>query len=142
MSLIALALETTLSSYVRALMPGFEVYPGHTAAKMDKCPRAIVTAISSGGPLVEGAGVEEIDVEILIVVSALPDPAGDPDPVVTLSSITDAVRSALSLDMLPTVKAAISGLDGLEFVKSGEGRDKEHAQHGILLNYTAWAHAI
>jgi hypothetical protein len=152
MSFLAARLESAICIYLRTVLPGFPVYAGHSSEVMESMPRLICTITSGGGPLAY-AGIDECAVEIQILA-----PAGellsDPDPVATLARISDAIRSALCLDNLASLKAILNapdegpderpvrgiGLSGLEYGGHKEGRDPDRALHGVILTYTAWAH--
>jgi hypothetical protein len=152
MSLLAIKLENALCGYLRPLLPDFPLYRGHGNDDNDELPRAILTVTSGGGPLLLTAGVDELAVEILCLIAA-GEINEEPDPSETLARVADVIRGAFALDNLGTIKAALNtpavgadvravrgfGLTGLEYAGHKEGRDAEKAQHGVVLNYTAWA---
>ncbi len=153
MSLLATRLESSLCHHLGTILPGLPIYPGHSNDIVESLPRLICTIASGGGPLMQTAGVDQLSVEIQILATAGDTPE-DPDPIATLARISDAVRSALCLDSLPTVLAAINahatgpdtrairglGLIGMEYEGHKEGRDPERALHGVILTYAAWAY--
>ncbi|MBU3720739.1 MAG: hypothetical protein FGM22_08285 [Burkholderiaceae bacterium] len=143
MSLLALKFEGALAGYLRAEIPGFSVYEGHGTDAMEDLPRLVVSVTSGGGGLLRDAGVDELSVEILGLISAA-DIDGDTSPALTLARATDAVRELLSLDNLSTVIEALQltpGLlvTGVEYNGHKEGRDPEKAHMGVMLEFSAWA---
>jgi hypothetical protein len=139
-----LLFETTLSAYLAAALPDVPVLAGHSNDDMTALPRVIVTVSSSGGQLLHSAGVEQAELQILVLTSS-GSVDGDDSPLETVASIADVIRALLAEGNISTVAPAIAetpgvGLCGLEYGGHKEGRDPDRALHGIDLGYTAWVY--
>ena len=145
MSQTSLLLESALVDRLASLLPDLTFHRGHSNDIQNELPRAIVTVAGGGGDLVKVAGIDALEVEIQILMSAggVADLTGDPMP--QLASFSDTIRGALQeseLDALTThLSISTPGLlfVGMEYEGHKEGRDAERALHGIVLTYKAWA---
>jgi hypothetical protein len=143
MSLPALQLENSLVAYLRPMLSGVAIHPGHSNEEQSALPRVIFSATSAGGDLSIGAGVDEIEIEITII-TAIGSVNGDPDPVQTISMLAETIREKLGLDQIDTLATILSFqapplvLSGLEYEGQREGRDTQRAIHGLMLDYRAW----
>ena len=148
MSLLSIRFERALVSYLSGEVPGIAIHPGHSNGDQTSLPRMIVTATSGGGDLVRGAGVDQLEVEIQLIIATggagVSEAGADLDPLVTLAKFSDGVRGALQESMLSEVASALGddpsiAFSGMEYEGHKEGRDVERSLHGVILSYRAWA---
>jgi hypothetical protein len=148
MSLLSLRFERSLVSYLQGELPGLAIHPGHSNGDQTALPRMIVTAASGGGDLVKGAGVDQLEVEIQLLIATggpgVSESGSDLDPLITLAKLSDGVRGALQESALSTVASSLSAdpriaFCGMEYEGHKEGRDPERSLHGVMLSYRAWA---
>lgn len=147
MSLLTIRFERSLVSYLQGEIPGLAIHPGHSNDDQTALPRMIVTVSSGGGDLVRGAGVDQLEVEIQLIIATggagVSEAGADLDPLVTLAKISDAVRGSLQESELPAVAASLSSdptlaFSGMEYAGHKEGRDTERSLHGVVMSYRAW----
>jgi hypothetical protein len=148
MSTLAIRFERALVSYLGTYTPSLSIYPGHNNGDQTVLPRAIVTVASGGGDLVRGAGVDQLEIEIQILIGtgeAGTVQAGfDNDPLVTLAGLADTFRGALRESRTQEMITSFSSdpyiaFTGIEYEGYKEGRDPERSLHGIVMNFRAWA---
>ena len=89
MSQTSLLLESALVDRLASLLPDLTFHRGHSNDIQNELPRAIVTVAGGGGDLVKVAGIDALEVEIQILMSAggVADLTGDPMPQLASFSI-------------------------------------------------------
>ena len=143
MSLLSIAVEKSLVSYIKPMLSGIKISCGHSNETNNDLPRVIITATSAGGSYSQNAGIDELEIEIICLTSA-GEFTADTDPVATLAIIADQVRFAFSLPNLTDCLTALNTagnivFSGIEFESLKEGRDPERALHGVQIHLKAWA---
>jgi len=146
MSLLAIRLEKSLVSYLTDSLPGVTLLEGHRNEEQGPLPRVIVTVMSGGGDLVQGAGVDQLEVEIQLLIGS--GEAGEReaagDPLEHLARLADTVRGALQESAQETIEGHLAGEDagvafsGIEYTGHKEGMNQERKLHGVVLSYRAY----
>jgi len=144
MSLVERTLENRLVAYLETFqedgdpLEDFDILAGHRTG--ERPPTYIVVTVTSSGGDLAYAGVEECQIQILVITQA------DDIAMALHDSAVAAIRAILSENQIPEIIEEINdedfALSTICYDGAEEARDEEENKHGTGLAYRGWASSL